>query len=206
MQGRHKKQTGGRGQFGDVWIRMAPLPRESGFEFVNEIKGATVPTNYIPAVEKGVVSQLQKGTLTGSPVVDVQVTLDDGSSHPVDSSDQAFQMAGQIAVRAALAEANPVLLEPVMTVEVTAPEDLMGDIMSDLSGRRGRIQGTEGVAGGLQLIRGTAPFAELRRYAADLRSISQGRATYTMYQSGYEEVPAHLMPAIIAEHERETEE
>lgn len=206
VQGRHKKQTGGRGQFGDVWIRVGPLPRDAGFEFVNEIKGGSVPTNYIPAVEKGVVSQLEKGPLTGSPVVDVQVTLDDGSSHPVDSSDQAFQMAGQIGVRNALAEANCVLLEPVMNVEVTVPEELMGDVMSDLSGRRGRIQGTEGITGGLQLIRGTAPYAELRRYAADLRSISQGRATYTMTQAGYEEVPAHLIPGIVAEYERETEE
>jgi len=206
VQGRHKKQTGGRGQFGDVWIRMAPLPRDAGFEFVNEIKGASVPTNYIPAVEKGVTAALKKGILTGSPVVDVQVTLDDGSSHPVDSSDQAFQMAGQIAARSALAEANCVLLEPVMDVEVTVPEDLMGDVMSDMSGRRGRIQGSESIAGGLQLVRATAPMAELRRYAADLRSISQGRATYTMTFAGYEEVPAHLMPAIIAQQKGEGEE
>ncbi len=205
VRGRHKKQTGGRGQFGDVWIRMEPLPRGGGFEFVNAIRGASVPTNYIPAVEKGVVAQLKKGILTGSPVVDVQVTLDDGSSHPVDSSDQAFQTAGQIAVRNALAEAKCALLEPVMDVEVTVPEDIMGDVMSDLSGRRGRIQGSESVGAGSQLIRASVPQAEMRRYAADLRSISQGRASYTMSFSGYEEVPPHLMDGIVAEHKAEPE-
>ncbi len=205
VQGRHKKQTGGRGQFGDVWIRMEPLPRGAGFEFVNEIRGASVPTNYIPAVEKGVVAQLQKGLLTGSPVVDVQVTLDDGSSHPVDSSDQAFQTAGQIAVRNALAEARSILLEPVMDVEITVPEDIMGDVMSDLSGRRGRIQGSESLGAGLQLVRASVPLAEMRRYAADLRSISQGRASYTMSFSGYEEVPSHLMDGIVAEHKANAE-
>jgi len=184
---------------------MEPLPRGGGFEFVNAIRGASVPTNYIPAVEKGVVAQLKKGILTGSPVVDVQVTLDDGSSHPVDSSDQAFQTAGQIAVRNALAEAKCALLEPVMDVEVTVPEDIMGDVMSDLSGRRGRIQGSESVGAGSQLIRASVPQAEMRRYAADLRSISQGRASYTMSFSGYEEVPPHLMDGIVAEHKAEPE-
>ena len=205
VRGRHKKQTGGRGQFGDVWIRMEPLARGAGFEFINEIRGASVPTNYIPAVEKGVVAQLKKGILTGSPVVDVQVALNDGSSHPVDSSDQAFQTAGQIAVRNALAEARCILLEPVMDVEVTVPEDIMGDAMSDLSGRRGRIQGSESVGAGLQLIRASVPQAEMRRYAADLRSISQGRASYTMSFSGYEEVPPHLMDGIVAEHKAKAE-
>jgi elongation factor G len=156
VQGRHKKQTGGRGQFGDVWIRMEPLPRDAGFEFVNEIKGGRIPTNYIPAVEKGVAAQLKKGSLTGSPVVDVQVTLDDGSYHDVDSSDQAFHTAGTIAIRNALAEARPTLLEPVMDIEITCPEEIMGDVMSDMSGRRGRIQGTESIGGSLQLVRAQA--------------------------------------------------
>jgi elongation factor G len=206
VQGRHKKQTGGRGQFGDVWIRMTPLGRDGGFEFVNEIKGGRVPTNYIPAVEKGIVAQLKKGVLTGSPVVDVQVALYDGSYHDVDSSDQAFYTAGEIAVRNALAAARCVLLEPVMAVEVSCPEEIMGDVMSDMSGRRGRIQGTESVGGGISVVRAQAPLAEMATYAADLRSISQGRASYMMSFAGYEEVPAHLMDAIVAAHKAVDEE
>ncbi|MCD6359228.1 MAG: elongation factor G [Armatimonadetes bacterium] len=205
VQGRHKKQTGGRGQFGDVWIRIEPLPRGEGFEFVNEIKGGAVPTNYIPAVEKGIVEAMQKGPLAGYPVVDVRVTLDDGSSHPVDSSDMAFKMAGSIALRAAMAEAGAVLLEPIMNVSVAGPEDLMGDIMSDLNGKRGRILGTEQV-GPLQVIKAQVPQAELGRYAADLRSISQGRASYEMEFSHYEEVPAHLAERVIAEAQAEKDE
>ncbi len=206
VQGRHKKQTGGRGQFGDVWIRLEPNPRDAGFEFVNEIKGGSVPTNYIPAVEKGVVSQLGKGILTGSQVVDLKVTLDDGSSHAVDSSDQAFQMAGQIAIRNALADAECILLEPVMNVEVSCPEDLMGDIMSDFSGRRGRIQGSDSIAAGIAIVRATVPLSEMARYAADLRSITQGRASYTMEPAGYEDVPAHLIESIVAAHQADEDD
>lgn len=206
VQGRHKKQTGGRGQFGDVWIRLEPLPRDTEFAFVNEIRGGRIPTNYIPAVEKGVVAQLKKGVLTGSPVVDVQVALDDGSYHDVDSSDQAFQTAGEIAIRNALAEARCVLLEPVMDIEVSCPEEMMGDVMSDMSGRRGRIQGTEMVAGGLPIVRAQAPLAEMGTYAADLRSISQGRASYTMSFRGYEEVPAHLTDAVVASYKTDADE
>lgn len=198
VQGRHKKQTGGRGQFGDVWLRLEPQPRGAGFEFVNEVKGGSVPTNYIPAVEKGVVEALQAGQLVGAPVVDLKVTLDDGSSHPVDSSDMAFKMAGGIAIRAAMAEAGAGLLEPVVTVTITGPEDLMGDIMSDLNGKRGRILGTEQV-GSLQIIKGSVPLSEMGRYAADLRSISQGRASYEMEFSHYEEVPSHLVEKIVAD-------
>ncbi len=198
VQGRHKKQTGGRGQFGDVWIRLEPQPRGAGFEFVSEVKGGSVPTNYIQAVEKGVVEALQAGQLVGAPVVDLKVTLDDGSSHPVDSSDMAFKMAGGIAIRAALAESGGGLLEPVVTVSVTGPEDLMGDIMSDLNGKRGRILGTEQV-GTLQIIKGSVPLSEMGRYAADLRSISQGRASYEMEFSHYEEVPSHLVEKIVAD-------
>jgi len=198
VQGRHKKQTGGRGQFGDVWIRLEPQPRGAGFEFVSEVKGGSVPTNYIQAVEKGVVEALQAGQLVGAPVVDLKVTLDDGSSHPVDSSDMAFKMAGGIAIRAALAASGGGLLEPVVTVSVTGPEELMGDIMSDLNGKRGRILGTEQV-GSLQIIKGNVPLSEMGRYAADLRSISQGRASYEMEFSHYEEVPSHLVEKIVAE-------
>lgn len=198
VQGRHKKQTGGRGQFGDVWIRAEPLPRGAGFEFVDAIKGGAVPTQYIPAVEKGIIEAMQKGPLAGYPVVDVRVTLDDGSSHPVDSSDMAFKTAGAIAIRAALEQAGAQLLEPIMLVTVTAPEDLMGDIMSDLNAKRGRILGTEQV-GSLHVIRAQVPQAEMGRYAADLRSISQGRASFEIEFSHYEEVPPHLAERIIAE-------
>jgi elongation factor G len=198
VQGRHKKQTGGRGQFGDVWIRVEPMARGEGFEFVNEIKGGSVPTNYIPAVEKGVAEALQAGQLVGAPVVDLKVTLDDGGSHPVDSSDMAFKMAGGIAIRAGLKEAGGTLLEPIVTASITGPEDLMGDIMSDLNGKRGRILGTEQV-GSLQIIKANVPQSEMGRYAADLRSISQGRASYEMEFSHYEEVPSHLVDKIVAE-------
>lgn len=206
VQGRHKKQTGGRGQFGDVWIRMErqPLGVEAN-EFVNEVKGGSVPTNFIPAVEKGVLDQLQKGVLAGSPVVGVKVTLDDGSSHPVDSSEQAFRMAGAIAVRNALQEANPILLEPIMNVAITVSETIMGDIMSDMSGRRGQIQGTDPIGGGLVVVRALVPLAEMARYAADLRSLSQGAASYTMEFSHYQDVPAHLADGIIAEHKAREE-
>ena len=200
VQGRHKKQTGGRGQFGDVWIRMEPQPHGvEANEFVNEVKGGSVPTNFIPAVEKGVFDGLHKGTLAGAPVVGVKVTLDDGSSHPVDSSEQAFRMAGSIGVRNALAEARPILLEPIMTASITVADAIMGDIMSDMSGRRGQIQGTEPIGGGLVVVRALVPLAEMARYAADLRSLSQGAASYTMEFSHYQEVPSHLSESVIAE-------
>ncbi len=199
VHGRHKKQTGGRGQFGDVWIRVEPLSRGKGFEFVNEIRGAAVPTNYIPAVEKGVRDAMESGVLAGYPVVDVQVTLDDGSSHPVDSSDMAFRMAGKLAMRQALDQARGQLLEPVVVVEVTTPDDIMGDVMSDINGRRGQIQGMDAVGKGLQRVRALVPMAEIITYAADLRSLSQGRASYTMEFAHYQPVPANLMERIIAE-------
>ena len=203
VQGRHKKQTGGRGQFGDVWVRMEPQPAGVDTnEFVNEVKGGSVPTNFIPAVEKGIFDGLHKGTLAGAPVVGVRVILDDGSSHPVDSSEQAFRMAGSIAVRNALAQAQPVLLEPIMNVEVTVAEGIMGDIMSDMSGRRGAIQGTEPIGGGMVCVKASVPLAEMARYAADLRSLSQGAASYTMEFWHYIEVPAHLAQAIIDENKK----
>jgi elongation factor G len=201
VQGRHKKQTGGRGQFGDVWVRMEPQPAGvEANEFVNEVKGGSVPTNFIPAVEKGVFDGLRKGILSGAPVIGVKVTLDDGSSHAVDSSEQAFRMAGSIGVRNALDQAGPVLLEPIMNVAITVAGDIMGDIMSDMSSRRGQIQGSEQIGGGLQVVRAIVPLAEMARYAADLRSLSQGAASYTMEFSHYEHVPAHLADGIIAEH------
>ena len=198
VQGRHKKQTGGRGQFGDVWIRLEPLDRGEGFEFVNEIKGGSVPTNFIPAVEKGVRQGMEKGQIAGFPVVDIKVTLDDGSSHPVDSSDMAFQLAAGIALRNAMEQANATLLEPIMNVTVTGPEDIMGDIMSDLNAKRGRILGTEQV-GSMQAIKAQVPQSEMMRYAADLRSISQGRASYEMEFSHYETLPPHMTEQVIAQ-------
>jgi elongation factor G len=200
VQGRHKKQTGGRGQFGDVWIRMEPQPRGvEENEFVNAVKGGSVPTNFIPAVEKGVFDGLRKGILAGTPVVGVKVTLDDGSSHAVDSSEQAFRMAGSIAVRNALEQCAPTLLEPIMVVEISISDSIMGDIMSDISSRRGQVQGSEPIGGGMTTVRALVPLAEMARYAADLRSLSQGAASYTMEFSHYQEVPAHLVDAVMAE-------
>jgi len=198
VQGRHKKQTGGRGQFGDVWIRLEPMARGEGYEFVNEIRGGSVPTQFIGAVQKGIVEAMQAGKLAGYPVVDIRVSLDDGSSHPVDSSDIAFKTAGFIALRNALDEADTVLLEPVMNLAVTTPEDIMGDVMSDVNSRRGQILGSE-QTGSLQVIQAQVPQAELGRYAADLRSISQGRASYQVEFAHYEELPPHLAERAIAE-------
>jgi len=149
-------------------------------------------------VEKGVLDGLKKGILAGTPVVGVKVILDDGSSHPVDSSEQAFRMAGSIAVRNALQQCNPILLEPIMTVSITVADAIMGDIMSDMSGRRGQIQGSEPIGGGLQVVKALVPLAEMSRYAADLRSLSQGAASYTMEFDHYQEVPAHLAEGIVA--------
>jgi len=205
VQGRHKKQTGGRGQFGDVWIRVEPLQRGGGFEFVNEIRGGAVPTNYIPAVEKGVQDAMQSGVLAGYPVVDVRVILDDGSSHPVDSSDLAFRKAGQLAMRKALEQAGAKLLEPVAAVEVATPDDIMGDVMSDITSRRGQIQGMDALGKGLQRVRALIPVAEMRTYAADLRSLSQGRASYTMEFAHYQPVPPDIQQRIIAESGQESQ-
>ncbi len=202
VQGRHKKQTGGRGQFGDVYLRVEPLERGAGFEFVDEVVGGAVPRNFIPAVEKGVLDVMERGALAGYPVTDVRVTLYDGSTHPVDSSEQAFRMAGQIGMRKALEEAGEILLEPIATVEVTAPEALTGDLISDLNAKRGQILGMDSIGGGMQVVRARVPVAELASYAGDLRSISQGRASYTLEFSHYQEVPHELAERIIAEAKR----
>jgi len=206
VQGRHKKQTGGRGQFGDVWLRLEPLERATGHEFVNAVTGGSVPTNFIPAVEKGVMDAMAAGPLARYPIVDVRVTLDDGSSHPVDSSDLAFRLAAQIGMRKAMADASPTLLEPVVLCEVTCPDDIMGDVMSDLSGRRGRVQGTEQIGGGMQVVRALVPLGEMATYSSDLTSMSQGRASYSMELAHYEEVPAQLQDAIIARRKTDAED
>jgi elongation factor G len=197
-QGRLKKQTGGRGQFGDTWIRIEPLPRGKGFEFVDEIKGGAIPRQYIPSVEKGVVNALAKGFLAGYPLVDVRVCLYDGSYHEVDSSDLAFQIAGSLGVQNAIEKAKPVLLEPIMTVEVTVPEEYIGDITGDLNRRRGRLLSVD-AKGHNQIIKAAVPMAELLSYAPELRSMTSGRGTFQMEFSHYEEVPHHLSEKIIEE-------
>jgi elongation factor G len=197
-QGRLKKQTGGRGQFGDTWIRIEPLPRGKGFEFVDEIKGGAIPRQYIPSVEKGVVNALAKGYLAGYPLVDMRVILYDGSYHEVDSSDLAFQIAGSLGVQNAIEKARPVILEPIMTVEVTVPEEYIGDITGDLNRRRGRLLSVD-AKGSNQIIKAAVPMAEVLSYAPDLRSMTSGRGTFHMEFSHYEEVPHHLGEKIVQE-------
>ncbi len=197
-QGRHKKQTGGRGQFGDCWIEIEPQARGEGFVFEDAIVGGSIPRGFIPAVEKGVIETMERGVIAGYPVVDVKVKLYDGSYHTVDSSEMAFKIAGSLAFAKAVEQANPVLLEPVMNVEVIAPEANMGDIMGDLSSRRGRPQGSESM-GEMHAIRAQVPLAEMLSYAPQLRSMTGGRGSYTMEMDHYEEVPAHLAEKIIEE-------
>ena len=203
-QGRHKKQTGGRGQFGDVFIRFEPLPRGSGFEFVDEIRGAAVPNQYIPAVEKGLREIMEKGILAGYPTTDFRAALYDGSYHTVDSSEISFKLAAHLAFKKGIPEAGPVLLEPIMNVVVTIPEELTGDVLGDLNSRRGRVQGME-QRRGMTVITAQAPLSEMQRYATDLRSMTQGRGIHTMEFSHYEEVPSHVAQKIIEEARREAE-
>jgi elongation factor G len=196
--GRHKKQSGGRGQFADCRIQMEPLPRGERFEFVDEIFGGSIPHNYRPAVEKGIVEACERGYLAGFPVVDFRVRLKDGQYHDVDSSEMAFKIAGSLAFKDAMAKAAPVLLEPVMQVEITTNEEFMGDIMSDLSQRRGKPQGME-IKGTSQVIKAQVPMSEMLNYAPALRSMTQGRANFTMEFSHYDEVPRPVQDRIIAD-------
>ncbi len=205
VQGRHKKQTGGRGQFGDAWVRFEPLPRGTGFEFVDEVKGGSVPRNYIPAVEKGIRDALHRGQLAGYPIIDLRATLDDGSSHPVDSSDMAFQMAGQLAIQKAFEEAGSVLLEPVVEVEVVVPAEFMGDVIGALNSKRGSVLGME-PKGANQVVRALVPLGEMANYASELRSLTGGRGTYGMQFSHYQEVPGHLVAPIVDAAKREREQ
>ncbi|MBM4263352.1 MAG: elongation factor G [Deltaproteobacteria bacterium] len=197
-QGRLKKQTGGHGQFGDTWIKIEPLPSGAGFEFVDEIVGGAIPRNYIPAVEKGVREAMTHGHLAGYPMVDVKVTLYDGSYHDVDSSDMAFKIAASMGFRNAVEKAKPVLLEPVMSMEVTVPDDCMGDVIGDLNSRRGKVLGMD-TKGHTQVIKSKVPMAEVLKYAPDLRSITSGRGEFHMEFSHYEELPAHLAEKVIKE-------
>lgn len=196
-EGKFIRQSGGRGQYGHVWIEIEPADRGQGYEFVNKVVGGVIPKEYIPAVDLGIRDAMESGTLAGYPVVDVKATLYDGSYHEVDSSEMAFRIAGSIAFKEGMKKANPVLLEPIMKVEVVVPEEYMGDVMGDINARRGRIEGMEPRAGAA-VIRGFVPLAEMFGYATDLRSKTQGRGTYTMQFSHYEEIPKNIVDKIIA--------
>jgi len=202
--GRHKKQTGGRGQFGDCHIEIEPLDEGTGFEFVNAIKGGVIPQGFIPAVEKGCVEALQQGAVAGYPVKGVRVRLYDGSYHSVDSSEMAFKMAGSIAMKDALQQAGAVLLEPIMLVTLSVPEETVGDVIGDLNSRRGRPQGMEG-AGGMTEVKAEVPMAEMLTYAPDLRALTGGQGDYTMEFLRYEEIPAHLAQKVISDAQAEEE-
>jgi len=197
VQGRHKKQTGGHGQFGDCWIRMEPLPRGGKFEFVNETFGGSIPKNFIPAIEKGIVEIAEKGYLAGFPVVDFRVVVYDGSYHDVDSSEMSFKLAARKAFRAAMEAAKPAILEPIMNVEVHAPVEYAGDLMGDMNGRRGRISGMD-TKGGTQIIKAQVPMSEMLSYQNDLTSMTQGRATFHMEFDHYDFVPGTETEKIIA--------
>ena len=197
VQGKHAKQSGGRGQYGDVWIRFEPNEPGKGFEFFDEIKGGVVPQEYRKPVEQGVRETLDGGVIAGYPVVDVKATLYDGSYHDVDSSELAFKLAGSLATREGIKQAKPILLEPVMKVEATTPEEFMGDVIGDLNSRRGRIDAMEDLLGGAKLIRAYVPLASMFGYTGDLRSMSQGRAASTMELANYEEVPPNVAQEII---------
>jgi elongation factor G len=197
-QYRHKKQTGGAGQFGEVWMRVEPLERGAGFEYKSEIFGGAISQPFLPSIEKGVKQVLDQGVIAGYPVVDVRAVVYDGKEHPVDSKDIAFQIAGREAFKLAMKEANPVLLEPIMNMRITVPEEFTGDVTGDLSTKRGRMSGMEQM-GGYTVIIAQAPLAEVQRYATSLRSMTQGRGVYTMTLSHYEQVPSHIAGEIVAQ-------
>ncbi|HEY6011071.1 MAG TPA: elongation factor G, partial [Nitrospirota bacterium] len=197
-QGKYKKQTGGHGQYGDAWIKLEPLSRGSGFEFVDKIVGGVIPRQYIPAVEKGVIEAMHEGTIAGYPIVDVRVTVFDGSYHSVDSSEMAFKVAASMGFKKAMESAKPVLLEPIMNVEVVAPDDTLGAVIGDLNSRRGKVQGVVPQANG-QAIKALVPMSEMLTYAPTLNSLTSGRGMYTMEFSGYEDVPSHLAQKITQE-------
>jgi elongation factor G len=205
VQGKYKRQSGGRGQYGDTWLELEPLPRGTGFEFVDKIVGGVIPKNYIPSVEKGIVEAMDHGVLAGFPATDFRVTLYDGSYHDVDSSDMAFKIAASMGFKKGMEQVSPVLLEPIMKIEIIVPEEHVGDIMGDLNSRRGRIVGVES-KGHNQVVKATAPMAEILRYAPDLRSMTGGRGTFTIEFAHYEEVPAHIAQKVIDLANKEKEE
>jgi elongation factor G len=206
--GRHKRQSGGHGQFGDVWLEIEPLPRDGDqtFVFEDKIVGGVVPGQYIPGVEKGVRESLRRGFLSGNPMVYVKVALVDGKYHPVDSSAQSFEIAASLGMQEAVPQANPVLLEPIMNVVITVPEANMGDVMSDINTKRGRVMGMESIGNGMQRITASVPQAEMLRYATDLRSITQGRGSFSMEFAQYEEVPANIQQEIVAQYKKSESE
>lgn len=201
-QGKYKKQTGGRGQYGDCWLELEPLPRGSGFEFGERIVGGAIPKNYIPAIEKGIREVMEKGLVSGHPVVDFKAVVYDGSYHDVDSSEQSFKMAGALAFRAAAEQAGVTILEPILNVEITVPEEFTGDVMGDLNTRRGRPVGMDMVSPGVQQIRAQVPMATMAKYALDLRSITKGRGRFSAQFSHYEEMPMNEQQALIQEYQK----
>lgn len=204
-QGKYKKQTGGRGQYGDCWLEIEPLPHGEGFEFVDKVVGGVIPRGFIAAVEKGVIESMKEGELAGSPIVDMRVTVYDGSHHQVDSSEMAFKIAASMGLKKAMADANPVILEPIMSVQVVIPEDSVGDVIGDMNSRRGKVLGME-PKGSANEVNAEVPLAEILSYAPDLRSMTSGRGDYTMDFLRYEEVPAHMAQKVIEEARTEKEE
>lgn len=198
LQSKYKKQSGGRGQYADAWLEIEPLPRGAGFEFVDKVVGGVVPRQYIPAVEKGIVEAMVHGHLGGFPVQDVRVTLFDGSHHSVDSSEMAFKIAGSMGFKKGMEQANPVLLEPIMHMEISVPDDCIGDVIGNMNSRRGKVLGVEPKSNS-QVIQVQVPMAEVLAYAPELRSMTSDRGLFTMEFSHYEEVPAHLMAKILTE-------
>ena len=202
VQGKYKKQSGGRGQFGDCWLDIEPLPRSGGYEFVDKIVGGVIPQQYRPAVDKGIVEAMPEGVIAGYPVVDVKVSLVDGSYHTVDSSEMAFKIAGSMGFKKGVLACQPVLLEPIVNIDIEIPDEYMGDVIGDLNGRRGKVLGMES-KGPNRIIKGQVPLAEILRYAPDLRSMTSGRGTFTYEHSHYEEVPPFIAEKIIAESKKE---
>ena len=197
-QGKYKRQSGGRGQYGDCWLKIEPLARGSGFEFEDEIVGGAIPRQFIPSVEKGVRNTLLEGFLAGFPMVDVKVSVFDGSYHDVDSSDMAFQIAASMGLKAALEKARPIILEPVMSVEVSCPDECMGDVIGDLNSRRGKVLGMDR-KGHSQVIKALVPMAEILKYAPDLRSMTSGRGSFESHFSHYEEAPPPVTEKVVKE-------
>jgi elongation factor G len=205
LQGKYKRQSGGRGQYGDCWLQLEPLERGKGFEFADKIVGGVIPKNYIPSIQKGVMDAMSQGAVAGYQIVDIRVSVYDGSYHEVDSSDMAFKIAGAMALRKGVLESNPVLLEPIMDVDVVVPEEFMGDITGDLNSRRGRIAGMD-VQGKYQIVKAKVPIAEMSKYASELKSITGGRGSYSMRFSHYDEVPAKSAQIIIAKYQETKKE
>jgi len=203
-EGKHKKQSGGRGQFGHCFIKVEPLPRGGGFEFVDEIFGGAIPRNFIPSVEKGVREALNRGVLAGYPIVDLKVTLTDGSYHTVDSSDIAFQLAGILALHKGVGDARPILLEPIVNVEVRVPQDFVGEVIGSINAKRGRVLDML-VSGNTQVIKAQVPLGEMSSYTSEIRSITSGKGAYSLEFSHYEVVPSHIAEKIVEERKREKE-